>query len=132
MSILSGQSISQFNNFVQSNKILSNDHFITSQQLNVNLQNTNTYISKSLSYDKLVGQLFKDLSAAFGFKSMAYELSDQYSNINHTHNYNFFDKSGDLLTLRPDITSQIGRVIASTQVETPIKFPTPKFVARLK
>lgn len=37
-------------------------------------------------------------------------------------NYNFFDKSGELLTLRQDITSQIGRVIASTQVETPIKF----------
>ena len=38
------------------------------------------------------------------------------------NNYNFFDKSAELLTLRPDITSQIGRVIASTQVETPIKF----------
>lgn len=93
MSILSGQSISQFNNFEQNNKILSNYHFITSQQLDVNLQNTSTYISKSLSYDKLAGQLFKDLSAAFDFKSMAYELSDQYSNINHTHNYNFFDIS---------------------------------------
>ena len=37
-------------------------------------------------------------------------------------NYNFFDKNGDLVSLRPDITSQIGRVIASTQVHTPIKF----------
>ena len=36
--------------------------------------------------------------------------------------YNLFDKKGDLLSLRPDITSQIGRVIASTQVEPPIKF----------
>lgn len=36
--------------------------------------------------------------------------------------YNLFDKKGELLSLRPDITSQIGRVIASTQVETPIKF----------
>lgn len=33
-----------------------------------------------------------------------------------------FDKKGNLLSLRPDITSQIGRVIASTRVETPIKF----------
>ena len=39
-----------------------------------------------------------------------------------SNHYHFFDKSGELLTLRPDITSQIGRVIASTQVETPIKF----------
>lgn len=36
--------------------------------------------------------------------------------------YNLFDKKGTLLSLRPDITSQIGRVIASTQVEPPIKF----------
>lgn len=38
------------------------------------------------------------------------------------NNYNLFDKKGELLSLRPDITSQIGRVIASTQVQTPIKF----------
>lgn len=41
--------------------------------------------------------------------------------VNPNH-YNFFDKQGELLTLRPDITSQIGRVIASTSVQTPIKF----------
>lgn len=41
--------------------------------------------------------------------------------VNPSH-YNLFDKNGALLSLRPDITSQIGRVIASTQVETPIKF----------
>ena len=35
-----------------------------------------------------------------------------------SNHYHFFDKSGELLTLRPDITSQIGRVIASTHVET--------------
>ncbi len=38
------------------------------------------------------------------------------------NHYHLFDKTGDLLSLRPDITSQIGRVIASTKVETPIKF----------
>ncbi|MBM7642189.1 ATP phosphoribosyltransferase regulatory subunit [Streptococcus loxodontisalivarius] len=36
--------------------------------------------------------------------------------------YNLFDNRGELLSLRPDITSQIGRVIASTRVQTPIKF----------
>ncbi|MFC3928379.1 ATP phosphoribosyltransferase regulatory subunit [Streptococcus caprae] len=41
--------------------------------------------------------------------------------INNRH-YHLFDKTGNLLALRPDITSQIGRVIASTRVETPIKF----------
>ena len=35
-----------------------------------------------------------------------------------SNHYHFFDKSGELLTLRPDITSQIGRIIASTHVET--------------
>ncbi|TXI90350.1 MAG: ATP phosphoribosyltransferase regulatory subunit, partial [Chryseobacterium sp.] len=39
-----------------------------------------------------------------------------------SNHYNLFDKKGALLSLRPDITSQIGRVIASTQVEPPIKF----------
>lgn len=37
-------------------------------------------------------------------------------------NYHLFDKEGQLLSLRPDITSQIARVIASTRVHTPIKF----------
>ncbi|MCB5138248.1 ATP phosphoribosyltransferase regulatory subunit [Streptococcus mutans] len=39
-----------------------------------------------------------------------------------SEHYHLFDKKGNLLSLRPDITSQIGRVIASTRVETPIKF----------
>lgn len=39
-----------------------------------------------------------------------------------TEHYHLFDRTGELLALRPDITSQIGRVIASTRVETPIKF----------
>lgn len=36
--------------------------------------------------------------------------------------YHLFDKTGELLALRPDRTSQVGRIIASTQVQTPIKF----------
>lgn len=50
------------------------------------------------------------------------EHFEVFSDAISANNYNFFDKTGDLLTLRPDITSQIGRVIASTQVETPITF----------
>ncbi|MDO4666855.1 MAG: ATP phosphoribosyltransferase regulatory subunit [Streptococcus sp.] len=38
------------------------------------------------------------------------------------NHYHLFDKKGELLILRPDVTSQIGRVIASTRVHTPIKF----------
>ena len=38
------------------------------------------------------------------------------------HHYHLFDKKGELLVLRPDVTSQIGRVIASTRVHTPTKF----------
>ncbi len=45
-------------------------------------------------------------------------FSDQ---VNKDH-YHLFDKEGQLLSLRPDITSQITRVIASTRVHTPIKF----------
>ncbi|EOT45776.1 MULTISPECIES: ATP phosphoribosyltransferase regulatory subunit [Enterococcus] len=35
--------------------------------------------------------------------------------------YRFFDNQGRLLTLRPDMTSPVGRVIASTKVELPLK-----------
>ena len=52
------------------------------------------------------------------------EHFEVFSDVVDNGNYNFFDKNGDLISLRPDITSQIGRVIASTQVHTPIKFPT--------
>lgn len=50
------------------------------------------------------------------------EHFEVFSDVVDNGNYNFFDKNGDLVSLRPDITSQIGRVIASTQVHTPIKF----------
>ncbi|MEX2805404.1 ATP phosphoribosyltransferase regulatory subunit [Streptococcus sp. H31] len=50
------------------------------------------------------------------------EHFEVFSDDLQANHYYFFDKTGELLALRPDITSQIGRVIASTQVETPIKF----------
>ncbi|MDQ0222950.1 ATP phosphoribosyltransferase regulatory subunit [Streptococcus moroccensis] len=50
------------------------------------------------------------------------EHSDVFSNTINTNYYNLFDKKGALLTLRPDITSQIGRVMASTRVQAPIRF----------
>ncbi|MBY5034545.1 ATP phosphoribosyltransferase regulatory subunit [Streptococcus gallolyticus] len=50
------------------------------------------------------------------------EHFEVFSDQVETSNYNLFDREGQLLSLRPDITSQIGRVIASTRVETPIKF----------
>lgn len=36
--------------------------------------------------------------------------------------YHLFGQKGELLALRPDMTSQIGRLIASTRIETPVKF----------
>lgn len=48
-----------------------------------------------------------------------FEVFDDYIQPQH---YHLFDKTGELLALRPDRTSQVGRIIASTQVQTPIKF----------
>ncbi len=45
------------------------------------------------------------------------EHFEVFSDVVDNGNYNFFDKNGDLVSLRPDINSQIGRVIASTQVQ---------------
>lgn len=39
-----------------------------------------------------------------------------------THNYHLFDKHGDLLVVRPDVTQSIARVVATTKVTLPIKF----------
>ncbi|MGT2749657.1 ATP phosphoribosyltransferase regulatory subunit [Streptococcus orisasini] len=50
------------------------------------------------------------------------EHFEVFSDTISASNYNLFDKQGELLALRPDITSQIGRVIASTRVNTPVKF----------
>lgn len=66
--------------------------------------------------DFLMGQGFNRI------ETPTLEHFEVFSDTINKNNYNFFDKSGELLTLRSDITSQIGRVIASTQVETPIKF----------
>ena len=37
------------------------------------------------------------------------EHFEVFSDLVDNGNYNFFDKNGDLVSLRPDITSQIGR-----------------------
>lgn len=47
----------------------------------------NEYRSMNISYDDLSNKVFDDLSAGFGFKSMAWELSDEYSLAEHIHNY---------------------------------------------
>ena len=50
------------------------------------------------------------------------EHFEVFSDYVEPHHYHLFDKKGELLVLRPDVTSQIGRVIASTRVHTPTKF----------
>ncbi len=66
-----------------------------------------------------------DLLIADGFNRIETPTLEHFQvfsdEVNPNH-YNLFDKKGELLSLRPDITSQIGRVIASTRVQTPIKF----------
>ena len=84
MEILSGYSISQFSVFGQSNRISAGDRFFTSQPINY-IAAYREYESKYLEYGPLMEQIFNDLSAAFGFKSMAYELSDAYSGAQHVH-----------------------------------------------
>ena len=50
------------------------------------------------------------------------EHFEVFSDQVEAHHYHLFDKKGELLALRPDVTSQIGRVIASTRVHIPTKF----------
>ncbi|GFH41350.1 ATP phosphoribosyltransferase regulatory subunit [Lactococcus insecticola] len=39
-----------------------------------------------------------------------------------THNYHLFDKHGELLVVRPDVTQAIARVVTTTKVTLPVKF----------
>lgn len=47
----------------------------------------NEYRSMNMSYGNLSNAIFGDLTGGFGFKSMAWELSDEYSLVDHIHNY---------------------------------------------
>lgn len=92
METLSGYSISQFSAFPGSGRISADDAFFTSQVICPPAV-YKEYESRSLTYGRLLEQLFADLSAAFGFQSMAYELSDAYARVGHVHKYNSFDVS---------------------------------------
>lgn len=66
-----------------------------------------------------------DLLMAKGFNRIETPTLEHFEvfgdQVDNQH-YHLFDKQGELLSLRPDITSQIGRVIASTKIQTPVKF----------
>lgn len=66
--------------------------------------------------DFLIGQGFNRIDTP------TLEHFEVFSDQVESHHYHLFDKKGELLVLRPDVTSQIGRVIASTRVHTPTKF----------
>lgn len=72
-----------------------------------------------------IERAISDLLMAKGFNRIetpTLEHVEVFSDKIEPHHYHLFDKNGDLLALRPDITSQVGRVIASTRVHTPVKF----------
>lgn len=93
MANLTGYSISQLGDFASAGgRIQPGDRFFTSE----NISKTSVYVdylSKSLTYGDLVEQLFADLSAGFGFGSMAWESENDYSEVGHGHSYNTFDIS---------------------------------------
>lgn len=94
METLSGYSISQLPVFGQFDRISADDRFFTSQPIN-QAAAYKEYESRYLEYGRFAEQISRDLSSAFGFKSMAYELSDAYSKAQHVHRYNSFDISSD-------------------------------------
>ncbi|MBP2622582.1 ATP phosphoribosyltransferase regulatory subunit [Streptococcus oricebi] len=76
-----------------------------------------------VTYD--IERKISDLLMAKGFNRIdtpTLEHAEVFSDQIEPNHYHLFDKQGDLLALRPDVTSQIGRVIASTQVHLPTKF----------
>ena len=84
--------------FLRAGEICEESRFLISQPVlsNVSPDRTyecngktyhNEYRSLNISYGDLSGIVFDDLSGGFGIKSMAWELSDHYSLVDHVHHY---------------------------------------------
>ena len=95
---ISGTSTSEVQQKMLSDEILSSDMFLISQQSLSSISPdrqylwhgqilNNYYSSRKLEYGKLSSDLFDVLSDEFGFRSMAWESSSNYSLIDHVHNY---------------------------------------------
>lgn len=72
-------------------------------------------IEKTIS-DLLIANRF------YRIETPTLEHFEVFSDQVESEHYHLFDQKGELLALRPDITSQIGRAVASTKVIPPIKF----------
>lgn len=77
---------------------------------------------------KVMYQLERDISDLLmdlGFNRIetpTLEHFEVFSDDLSLDHYHLFDKQGNLLSLRPDMTSQIGRVVASTRINVPVRF----------
>ena len=70
-------------------KCLSGDQFLISRR-QLQVENPAWWFSRRLQYSDLSARIADDLSARFGFKSMAYEDEDDYALSGHTHSeYNY-------------------------------------------
>ena len=128
MENLNGKSIIQLDDFASGDKPSSGDSFFTSQQI-LPKAVFKEYQSKSLPYDTLIEKLFSDLSAAFGFKSMAYEPFDAYSSASHSHPYNTFDISSEYSAEDnniPIVTFKIGTKTVRLYMPRPYVYAKPE------
>lgn len=129
---ISGSSTSEVQWRMLSNEVLSDDLFLISQQT---LSSTspdrqylwhgqilnNYYSSRKLEYGQLSSDLFDALKNEFGFKSMAWESSSNYSLLDHVHNYS--KVSVDSTIPRPE-ESQISSVSAILTIRVGSKSTT--------
>lgn len=132
---ISGSSISETSKELLSTEILCDDMFLVSQQTLSSVDPNrwfvwhgqvlrNGYSSRSVKYGVLSSDLFNTLCSEFGFKSMAWESSADYSLYNHVHNYSkvqasstiqqaddgtfyYVDEDGQRQTLMPSDVSAI-------------------------
>ena len=143
---ISGTSTSQVATSLLSNQILSGDLFLISQQA---ISSTspdrrywwhgqllrNHFASRSLSYNSLSNDLFDTLCSEFGFGTMAWESSADYSLYDHVHGYSkvsvesFFQRPTEedkLSTVSAIVTVRIG------DKSTPLYMPEVKIYKQPK
>lgn len=80
LSILIGRKLSELD--------IKNDSLVSSYFM-VSVSDNGVRKSRKISYENLIKQMAKDISALLGLSSMAFEETSSYSRNIHSHEYNF-------------------------------------------
>ena len=78
------------------------------------------FLPEEYEFKRNIEDKFREVFKSFGYKEImppTFEYSENFSHLfDENSMYRFFDKKGNILALRPDVTAQIARIV-STKLE---------------